>query len=209
MSVPDRSIDPRLLSAAEEEFLNKGYEKSSLVEICRKAGVTTGALYKRYSGKEDLFSALVSDTIRDMEEYVSSAETIDVSQFTDQELYDSFSMSPDSSRKWLEFLYDHKVGMTLLIRCSDGSRFSSFHHDWVETMSRFDSMTYQEALRRGMTKRELSPKEIHVLTYCIWGLFYEPFYYDFTREEIMNHAEVIHDFLNWHRVLGMKNPSAD
>ena len=182
MSVPDRSIDPRLLSAAKEEFLNKGYEKSSLVEICRKAGVTTGALYKRYSGKEDLFSALVSDTIRDMEKYISSLETIDLSQLTDQEIYDSFALSPEWNRKWLEFLFDHKVGMTLLIRCSGGSRYSSFHHDWVEIMNRFDSMTYQEALRRGMTKKELSPKELHVLTYCIWGLFYEPFYYDITRE---------------------------
>ena len=26
MSVPDRSIDPRLLSAAKEEFLKKGYK---------------------------------------------------------------------------------------------------------------------------------------------------------------------------------------
>ena len=67
MSVPDRSIDPRLLSAAKEEFLKKGFEKASLADICKAAGVTTGALYKRYKGKEELFSVLVSDTIRDME----------------------------------------------------------------------------------------------------------------------------------------------
>lgn len=46
-------LDPRLLAAAKEEFLKKGYEKSSLVCICEAAGVTTGALYKRYKGKED------------------------------------------------------------------------------------------------------------------------------------------------------------
>lgn len=38
-----------------EMFLNKGYELASLSEICRAAGVTTGALYKRYDGKEALF----------------------------------------------------------------------------------------------------------------------------------------------------------
>ena len=47
MSVPDRSIDPRLLSAAKKVFLDKGFEMASLAEICRTAGVTTGALYKR------------------------------------------------------------------------------------------------------------------------------------------------------------------
>ena len=37
MSVPDKSIDPRLLSAAMEEFLEVGYEKASLKNICSKA----------------------------------------------------------------------------------------------------------------------------------------------------------------------------
>ena len=52
MSVPDKSIDPRLLSAAKAEFLAKGYKLSSLTDICKAAGVTTGALYKRYTGKD-------------------------------------------------------------------------------------------------------------------------------------------------------------
>ena len=93
MSVPDRSIDPRLLDAAREEFLKNGYDKTSLAEICKAAGVTTGALYKRYSGKEDLFCALVADTIRDMETYVKALERLDLSSWTDREIYNSFSLS--------------------------------------------------------------------------------------------------------------------
>ena len=74
MSVPDRSIDPRLSSAAKEEFLQKGFEEVSLEEICKAAGVTTGALYKRYEGKEALFSALVTDTVCEMEDFASRLE---------------------------------------------------------------------------------------------------------------------------------------
>ena len=59
MSVPDKSIDPRLLCAAKNVFLKKGFEMASLAEICQEAGVTTGALYKRYSGKEELFAEVV------------------------------------------------------------------------------------------------------------------------------------------------------
>ena len=91
MSVPDRSIDPRLLSAAKEEFLKKGYKMASLAEICGAAGVTTGALYKRYEGKEDLFSALVEDTVREMEERAAAVREADISQLTDRQLYDSFT----------------------------------------------------------------------------------------------------------------------
>ena len=54
MSKPDRSIDPLILESARKEFLEKGFEKASLKEICAGAQVTTGALYKRYSGKENI-----------------------------------------------------------------------------------------------------------------------------------------------------------
>ena len=61
MSNPDKSIDPRILEAAKNEFLEHGYEKTSTNVICKKAGVTWGALAKRYSGKDALFCALVSE----------------------------------------------------------------------------------------------------------------------------------------------------
>ena len=97
MSLPDKSIDPRLLSAAKEEFLNKGFEKASLTDICKAAGVTTGALYKRFNGKEDLFSALVSDMVREMTEYLSGLEKVDLTGLTDRELYD---LSHNHHFKW-------------------------------------------------------------------------------------------------------------
>lgn len=55
MAVADHSIDPRILKSARGEFVKHGFEKSSLKAICDGAGVTTGALYKRYKGKEELF----------------------------------------------------------------------------------------------------------------------------------------------------------
>ena len=64
MAVADRSIDPRILDSARTEFLASGFEKASLKTICEGAGVTTGALYKRYKGKEDLFCAVVEQTVR-------------------------------------------------------------------------------------------------------------------------------------------------
>ena len=63
MAVADHSIDPRILKSARAEFVKHGFEKSSLKAICDGAGVTTGALYKRYKGKEELFCAVVEQTV--------------------------------------------------------------------------------------------------------------------------------------------------
>ena len=65
MAKPDTSIDPRIMDSAKEEFRTLGFERASLKSICQRAGVTTGALYKRYAGKEELFRAVVADTVAD------------------------------------------------------------------------------------------------------------------------------------------------
>lgn len=49
----------RVLACAKEEFLEKGFSKSSLRTIAAKADTTTGTIYSRFGGKEGLFSAIV------------------------------------------------------------------------------------------------------------------------------------------------------
>lgn len=44
----------RLLDAAAEVFAERGYERAGVAEIARRAGVTTGAIYSRYTGKAEL-----------------------------------------------------------------------------------------------------------------------------------------------------------
>ena len=66
MSVRDTSIDPRLLESARKEFMERGFLKAELKTICDNAGVTTGAVYKRYRGKEELFRAVVQETAEEL-----------------------------------------------------------------------------------------------------------------------------------------------
>ena len=51
-------------------------------------------------------------------------------------------------------------------------------------MNALDSKYYEEAKRRGMTTKEISTEELHVLTYGVWALFYEPFYLGCTWEQM-------------------------
>lgn len=206
MSVPDKSIDPRLLSAAKKVFLKKGFEMASLAEICQTAGVTTGALYKRYSGKEELFAEVVSGTIGDMETYASSIKEIDLSKLTDQEIYDGFFMNTEANIRWLEFLYERKEEVILLIKCAAGTRYSNFHHDWSAVTASLIYRYYQEAKKRRLTTKEIALTEMNILAATVWTLYYEPFIYDYSWEQMEDHARTIHDFINWHRVFGMKKP---
>ena len=55
----DKETRQKLLESAKTEFIAKGYMQASLRTICKNAGVTTGALYFFFNGKEDLFDEIV------------------------------------------------------------------------------------------------------------------------------------------------------
>ncbi len=75
----------RLLFFAKQEFLEVGYQKSSLRKICKNAGVTTGALYFFFKDKADLFDALVRDFADEimtlLKEHSSQEEAMHQKQF--------------------------------------------------------------------------------------------------------------------------------
>src|SRR5471030_1504302 len=49
----------RLLDAADAVIAEKGFQRATLEEIAGRAGLTTGAIYSNFGGKEDLFLAVV------------------------------------------------------------------------------------------------------------------------------------------------------
>ena len=55
----DRPPGERLLSAAEELFGERSYRRTSVADICARAGIATGSFYAHYSSKSDIFAAVV------------------------------------------------------------------------------------------------------------------------------------------------------
>ena len=55
MEKTENAVRSRLLEAGKEEFRDRGFLKASLRAICKKADVTTGALYFFFESKAALF----------------------------------------------------------------------------------------------------------------------------------------------------------
>ncbi len=58
-AVHDTSTRERLLAAAVEVFVEQGYEGARLQDIARAAGLTTGAVYANFRGKDELLFAAI------------------------------------------------------------------------------------------------------------------------------------------------------
>jgi AcrR family transcriptional regulator len=55
----------RLVDAAAQVFAERGYDGAGVQEIARRAGLTTGAIYSRFSGKAELLLAAIEDRTTD------------------------------------------------------------------------------------------------------------------------------------------------
>ena len=62
----EKETRENLLKSAKKEFLQKGFMQASLRNICKNAGVTTGALYFFFKDKEDLFANLVQEPLNQL-----------------------------------------------------------------------------------------------------------------------------------------------
>ena len=204
MSVPDKSIDPRLLASAEAEFLDKGFIKAELKTICENAGITTGAVYKRYKGKEDLFCAVVDDIAEQLDLFLKKRSGIDFSMLSDKVIYDLWQMTYDSMLPLFSLLYQHRDTFTLLIDKAAGTRYENFNHEYVTKMSYAYEQFYAEAKKRGLAKAEVSREEFHVLISSFWTCVCEPIIHDMSWKQIEEHYRIICRFFNWSDVIMLK-----
>jgi AcrR family transcriptional regulator len=78
---PAEAHDPltdRLLAAAVDVFTERGFEKAGVAAIARAAGVTTGAIYARWSGKHDMMLDALDVVMMDRLEQLLSSDSTDV-----------------------------------------------------------------------------------------------------------------------------------
>ncbi len=204
MATPDKSIDPRLLAAAEAEFLEQGFIKAELKNICEKAGITTGAVYKRYKGKEDLFCAVVDEIATGLTSFLNSRAITDFSSFTDEEMYDSWVMTYDNMIPFFNLLYAQKDKFKLLIGKAAGTKYENFSHEFVTSMSVAYEAFYLEAHARGLAKANVTQEEFHVLISSFWTSICEPFIHDMSLEEIREHCKVMCRFYRWDDAIMLK-----
>jgi|GEM_PF-1960666 len=68
-----------IIKAAENRFFRQGFKKTTLEDIANDIGIVKSALYKHFTNKEDLFSAVFDKLAQELmgllEQRVSKAET--------------------------------------------------------------------------------------------------------------------------------------
>lgn len=133
MSKQDISLNPRIIASAKEEFLERGYEKASTNAICKNAGVTWGALSKRYSGKDELFCTLVSDAAEEFRQGLRIVQNHFDSISPKRNGLENFYTDGDT-RSFIDKVYSRFDEFKLLVDCAGGSSYENYWNELVDIL---------------------------------------------------------------------------
>lgn len=133
MALRDHSLDDKIIAAAREEFLDKGYSGASLRKIAEKAGVTVGAIQTRYKSKDELFASLLEPLLSEIKAlFQETRADYDAGIGMDFQAGLKASMEHESAAI-LHLIFDHYEDAMLLLCRSAGSSLEHYFDGIVQS----------------------------------------------------------------------------
>ena len=153
-----------LLDCAKKEFLEKGYMKASLRNICKEAGVTTGALYFFFKDKDDLFTSLVAPQLNTLKAMLTEhmRQELLVLDSGEDAAENDFRDDAYASQQVLHLLYQNYDLFLLLLTGSYGSSLEHF----VDELVAISEEHYRKLADRQAALLGVTPPQLYAVIYA-------------------------------------------
>lgn len=200
----------KILESGIKNFSKDGYEKANLRKICKEAGVTTGAFYRHFSDKEDLFTNLVEPFASQILDIYKNYEGKSLKTYESNEeisknkLLEILKMKEDASVKSVSFFYDNKGIFELLIFSSYGTKYENF----IDEIISFEDINHKKILNliyEEGYKSVITDEGVHLINHAYIYALAELVVHSNSKEEALNNAKIIARFFNdgWKKIRGL------
>lgn len=193
----------KIIDSGKANFLNDGYERANLRKICKDAGVTTGAFYRHFEDKEDLFVALVEPLANEILEFYSKFETESFQSLKRDELEDLADINVNGSIETALYMFGKKELFELLMYHAYGTKYANFADKLVELEDENRKKVFQIVTgRRQMT--EIPETTIHLLDHAYINALCEIIIHSKTESEVRMNSKIVAEFFNngWENLRG-------
>lgn len=184
-------VAERILAAAKEEFLDKGYVDASLRTIAAAAETSTNSIYVRFGDKEGLFSAIVEPVLSEMvERFLQIQERFH--RMTPEEQAELMPNYADGGTlELIDSMYTHLDEFRLLLDASYGTRFHHFVDELVRieveyTYKYMEAVGYPDQFSDAVTQ-----KLLHIVTTSRFESIFEIIRHGMSREEATEYIELL------------------
>ena len=199
----DKTVNhQKIMAAAKEEFMEKGYEKASMRGIADRCGLTAAGIYRHCRDKEDLFCQLVAPAEEDLRRWAGEH----MLRYKEPVKKGRKVTWQDSNIDMMrDLVYPNMDVFHLLIACSKGSRYENFLHDLSEeSQERF--LAYLEELRdAGVKTPDITPGQLHLLLTAYITALFEPVVHHYSYEEAVDALTALEKFFlpGWKQLMGL------
>ena len=192
MSINNESRE-RLIECAKKEFLEKGFAKASLRNICAEAGLTTGAVYFLFKDKNGLLGAIVDEPLQRIQEmmlYHFSAE-----QKEDFSTYQQRDGDHDQfAKELIDVMYDNYDAMKILLDKSQGSAYESIVDRFIETTDKY-YIELAQNYADSVTGKRVNQYMLHWFSHIQIQAFVHLLTHESDRQNALQSIRTVIDFL--------------
>jgi len=139
----------RVLTAALEEFANKGYHQASLNKVVAQAGIAKGSIYQYFPNKEGLFSFLFQQALVLVRRTLTAVK--------EETLEEKFFVRLEKSlQAGIRFLREHPRIYNFYLKIQYDKNVP-FREEFLEAIRRYAAEYFGSLVRRAKARGELRP----------------------------------------------------
>ena len=166
MSRDFQQTHENLIACAKKHFLEFGFERASIREICKDANVTNGAFYNHFADKEALFGSLVESVVQTIQKIYSESIDKHFDLVKTDELKNLWKLSESTIIQIIEYIYENFDVFRLLLMCSSGTKYAGFLDDLVRADVQETIKLIAELKARGVPVNELDVAYVGSFLLC-------------------------------------------
>lgn len=194
MAKQREGVYERILECARKEFLEKGYQESSLRVIAQEAKTSTGSIYTRFGDKKGLFEALVGDAVKGLFCWFEGSHQEFHELPGEEQSRQSLTIGEEKFSYFVDYVYDHLTEFRLILCCSDGVGYERLVSHLVEVDSKFTYRFIDAVGSDAVSSGRLTSDLMHILSSSFYSGVFEPVMHGMSRQEAKTYVSRLRRF---------------
>lgn len=195
----------KILKTAKNEFLDKGFKSSSLRDIAKKSGLTTGAIYGYFPDKETLFDTIVKKEADFLINSFSKMQKEFEDMPVEKQLLSMGSTSETGMIKLSEYLHDNSDIFNIIIFKSAGTKYENYVEKLIKIEEDCTYNFVNNLIFYGYDVKTPDKMLVHILiNSLLYGVF-EVVQHNIEKQKAMEYAINIQNFYcaGWEKLLNI------
>lgn len=149
-------IDCRILTAALDLFVTRGFHNVSIHDVQKMANVSIGSIYNHFGGKEGIAKALYTHLLNEINEMIDSVQ-------------EELSSPVAQCNRVIELLFEYTETKTHIISFILYSKHSEYIQDGTPICSAEPFQRLRNIIQAGMDQDEIKKTDLLIASSVIFG----------------------------------------